>query len=65
MTYNLVEALLRPMPDEAKLYYLVDTIQHCPFANLRAAAVGSLKKEIAHAAEVPPRCIGGNVVFDV
>jgi len=52
MIYNLVEAILTVLPDPAKLYYLVDTIQHCPFMNLRAAAVGTLKKQIAQAKQV-------------
>jgi len=57
LIYALVEGLLDKCPPEGRLYYILDTIEHCPFENLRAAAVGSLKKQIVNAKSVPYQCL--------
>ena len=52
LIYILVEGLLEKCTPEGRLYYILDTIEHCPYENLKAAAVGSLKKQIINAKPV-------------
>ncbi|KAF2773027.1 DUF1760-domain-containing protein [Teratosphaeria nubilosa] len=48
--HYLTTTVLRSQPDEsARLAFIRDTLEHCPFENLKAVAVGWIKGEIIEA----------------
>jgi hypothetical protein len=49
-----VEQLLNKCSSEGRLYYILDTLDHCPYDNLKVAAIGTLKKQITKSESVPP-----------
>ena len=53
LIYTLVEQLLNKCSSEGRLYYILDTLDHCPYDNLKVAAVGTLKKQITKSEPVP------------
>jgi hypothetical protein len=52
LMYGLMERLLEKCPPEGRLYYILDTIDHCPYQNLKDAAVGTLRKQLSTAESV-------------
>jgi hypothetical protein len=52
LIYGLVERLLEKCVPEGRMYYILDTIDHCPYDNLKVAAVGTLKKQLSKAEPV-------------
>ena len=51
--YNLTSSVLHAHPsDRVRLDFIRDTLEHCPYQNLKVAAVGWLKDEIVAAPEV-------------
>jgi hypothetical protein len=52
LIYSLVELLLEKCSSEEKLYYILDTLDHCPYDNLKVAAIGTLKKQLSKAESV-------------
>jgi Uncharacterised protein family, YAP/Alf4/glomulin len=52
LIYSLVEQLLEKSSAEGRLYYILDTLDHCPYDNLKVAAIGTLKKQISKATPV-------------
>lgn len=54
LIYTLVEQLLNKCSSEGRLYYILDTLDHCPYDNLKVAAIGTLKKQITKSESVPP-----------
>jgi hypothetical protein len=52
MIYALMEQFLDHCAPEGRLYYILDTLDNCPYNNLKVAAVGTLKKQISKAEEV-------------
>jgi hypothetical protein len=52
LIYSLVESLLEKCSPEGRLYYVLDTLDHCPYDNLKVAAVGTLKKQLSKAEPV-------------
>lgn len=65
LMYGLVERLLDKCSPDGRLYYILDTIDHCPYENLKDAAVGTLRKQLATAESVFPRldCLQKNSLF--
>ncbi|KAH9841160.1 DUF1760-domain-containing protein [Teratosphaeria destructans] len=54
--HYLTTTTLRSHPSEpARLAFIRDTLEHCPFENLRAVAVGWIKGEILEANPTTPR----------
>lgn len=52
--HAFASAVLRGNPSsEARLDFIQDTLEHCPYANLKVTAVGWLKDEILMAFDVP------------
>ena len=49
-----MEQLLNKCSSEGRLYYILDTLDHCPYDNLKVAAIGTLKKQISKSESVPP-----------
>ena len=47
LIYSLVEELLNKCPSEGRLFYIMDTLDHCPYDNLKVAVIGTLKKQIS------------------
>jgi len=47
LIYSLVESLLDKSSPETRLYYILDTIDNCPYDNLRVAAISTLKKQFS------------------
>lgn len=51
----LASQLLHAHPNEnVRLSYIKDTLEHCPYENLKASAVGWLKDEILTSTKPPP-----------
>ena len=47
LIYGLIEELLDKCSSEGRLYYILDTLDHCPYDNLKVAAIGTLKKQLS------------------
>src|SRR5277367_860904 len=47
LIYSLVEELLDKCSSEGRLFYILDTLDHCPYDNLKVAVIGTLKKQIS------------------
>jgi hypothetical protein len=47
LIYALVEQLLDKCSSEGRLFYIVDTLDHCPYDNLKVAVIGTLKKQMS------------------
>jgi hypothetical protein len=54
LIYTLVEKLLEKCPEQGRLYYILDTLDHCPYDNLKVAVIGTLKKQLSSTEKVPP-----------
>lgn len=54
LIYSLVESLLEKCSSEGKLYYILDTLDHCPYDNLKVAAISTLKKQFSSPQPVNP-----------
>ncbi|KAI4233834.1 MAG: hypothetical protein L6R40_006959 [Gallowayella cf. fulva] len=67
LRYNahlLTERILHVHPDDKlRLAFIKDTLEHCPYENLKASAVGWLKDEILEADSQPMGVHDGNNVF--
>jgi hypothetical protein len=47
LIYSLVEQLLDKCSAQGRLFYILDTLDHCPYDNLKVAVIGTLKKQMA------------------
>ena len=47
LIYSLVELVLDKSYPETRLYYILDTLDNCPYDNLRVAAISTLKKQFS------------------
>jgi len=54
LIYTLVEQLLDKCSSEGRLFYILDTLDHCPYDNLKVAVIGTLKKQISKDEQVSP-----------
>ena len=55
----LCSRLLHAHPDpQSRLAFIKDTLEHCPYENLKGSAVGWLKEEILSAANTSTACQG-------
>jgi Uncharacterised protein family, YAP/Alf4/glomulin len=54
LIYLLVEKVLDKTSEEGRLYYILDTLDHCPYDNLKVAVIGTLKKQVSGAKNVSP-----------
>ena len=62
--HQLTSTLLHLHPsDEAKLAYIRDTLEHCPYESLKGSAIGWLKTEILSANTVDKPAEKGNGLF--
>lgn len=59
--HYLVSTILRSDPDDkARLAFITDTLEHCPFENLKTTAVGWIKGEVVEAnLTSPSECANG------
>lgn len=51
LLYTLVETLLSKCPEHGRLYYILDTLDNCPYDNLKVAVIGTLKKQLSSPAK--------------
>jgi len=54
LIYALVEQLLDKCSSGGRLFYILDTLDHCPYDNLKVAVIGTLKKQISKDEQVSP-----------
>ena len=47
LIYTLVEIFLSKCPEQGRLYYILDTLDNCPYDNLKVAVIGTLKKQLS------------------
>jgi Uncharacterised protein family, YAP/Alf4/glomulin len=47
LMYTLTEQILDLCPLSMRLYYIFDTLDYCPFENLRVAVINTFKKQIS------------------
>jgi len=52
LLYILVERILGKVSEEGRLEYILDTLDHCPYDNLKVAVIGTLKKQISGTGKV-------------
>ena len=47
LMYTLVEQILDLCPSAMRLYYILDTLDNCPFDNLKVVTISTLRKQIS------------------
>jgi len=66
LIYILVERLLEKCSPQGRLYYILDTLDHCPYDNLKVAVIGTLKKQLSSPEKVVlPTQIPSSPIFSV
>jgi hypothetical protein len=64
LIYTLVERLLEKCSPQGRLYYILDTLDHCPYDNLKVAVIGTLKKQLSSPEKVSlPTQIPSSPIF--